>query len=198
MRKVWIATAAVALAASCAGTAVAQSNENLIKQALSPLPAELRGQATVITYSAKGLPQTLRWGQNNIYCVAPEAGAKEFAASCFGPVIKAQRDFQAREKAAGKDAKTIAADVAAARKARKLPSPNMGTTIYIRRGKTEADASNLWVVLMPNAKAENLGLPTERGNGTPWMMRSGTPQAHIMIPQVADMDKAGSSGSKPM
>lgn len=196
MRKIWIATAAVALAASCAGAAVAQSN--LIKQALSPLPAELRAHATVITYSPKGLPETLRWGQNNIYCVAPQAGAKEFSAACFGPVIKAERDFEAREKAEGKDAKTIAADVAAARAHRKLSSPNMGTAIYVRRGKTEADARNLWVVLMPNAKAEDLGLPTKRGNGTPWMMRSGTPQAHIMIPQAGDMDKAGTDSSKPM
>jgi hypothetical protein len=195
MRTLWIAGTALALAA---GAAMAQSNDALVKQALSPLPAELRGQATVVTYDAKGNPQILRWGQNEIYCMPPQAGAENFSASCFGPVIKAQRDFEAREKAAGKDAKTISADVEAARKARKLPTPNLGTAIYIRSGKTEADAKNLWVVLMPNAKAEDLGLPTEKGNGTPWMMRSGTPQAHIMIPQAGDMDKAGTGDSKAM
>jgi hypothetical protein len=126
----------------------------------------------VITYDAKGNPQFLRWGQNQIYCVPPQAGAENFSASCFGPVIKAQRDFEAKEKAAGKDAKTIAADVEAARKARKLPTPNLGTAIYIRSGKTEADAHNLWVVLMPNAKAEDLGLPTVKIADGLWTRRS--------------------------
>jgi hypothetical protein len=42
---------------------------------------------------------------------------------------------------------------------------------------------------MPNVKGEDLGLPTTRMNASsPWMMRSGTPGAHIMMPQTASMD----------
>ena len=71
----------------------------------------------------------------------------------------------------------------------KLTRAPAGTTIYTRSGKTEAEARSMWVVLMPNVKGEDLGLPTKRMNASsPWMMRSGTPGAHIMMPQTASMD----------
>ena len=47
----------------------------------------------------------------------------------------------------------------------------------------------LWVLSLPNAMPEDLGmsLASQRdqslaGAGRPWMMREGTPAAHLMIP----------------
>ncbi len=109
--------------------------------------------------------------------------------SCRGNALRAASDFAAKEKAEGKDAKAIGADTDAAYAAGKLTRAPAGTTIYSRSGKTEAEARSMWVVLMPNVKGEDLGLPTKRMNASsPWMMRSGTPGAHIMMPQTASMD----------
>src|SRR4029077_4764141 len=48
---------------------------------------------------------------------------------------------------------------------------------------------NLWVMSLPNATPENVGVSTVSqrdaalaGHGLPWMMLPGTPGAHIMIP----------------
>jgi hypothetical protein len=76
------------------------------------------------------------------------------------------------------------------------PSSSLGPVATILSvpsgaGKSEANAHEMWVVLMPNANAEKLGLPSERVNASsPWMMLSGTPNAHIMMPQTASMEDA--------
>ena len=58
-----------------------------------------------------------------------------------------------------------------------------------RRFDTPDRIQYLFVVSLPNATAEQLGMPTGSqrdnslaGEGTPWMMRSGTSGAHLMIP----------------
>ena len=191
MRGLTIIAAAAMLSASFAGAALAQgmmSKDAQIKTATSALPAALRDGATVISYDSKGLPQVLRQGDNHIFC-ANLSTADSFSVSCRGNSLRAAADFTAKEKAEGKDAKAIAADTDAAYAAGKLTRAPAGSTIYGRSGKTEAEAREMWVVLMPNVKGEDLGLPTKRMNtSSPWMMRSGTPGAHIMMPQTASMD----------
>jgi hypothetical protein len=190
MRGLTVIAVAAMLSASFAGAALAQgmSKEAQIKTATSALPAALRDGATVISYDAKGLPQVLRQGDNHIFC-ANLSTADSFSVSCRGDSLRAASDFSAKEKAEGKDAKAIAADTDAAYAAGKLTRAPAGSTIYGRSGKTEDTARSMWVVLMPNVKGEDLGLPTKRMNASsPWMMRSGTPGAHIMMPQTASMD----------
>lgn len=190
MRGLTVIAAAAMLSASFAGAALAQgmSKDEQIKTATSALPAALRDGATVISYDSKGLPQVLRQGDNHIFC-ANLSDAKGFSVTCRGEPLRAALDFQQREKAEGKDQKAIGADTDAAYASGKLTRPPVGTMIYGRSGKTEAEAHSMWVVLMPNVKGEDLGLPTTRVNASsPWMMRSGTPGAHIMMPQTASMD----------
>jgi hypothetical protein len=191
MKGLLTMTAAVALTAAFAGGAMAQgmmSKDDQIKVATSALPSAMRADATVISYDSKGLPQVLRQGSNHIFCVNSST-AEAFSVSCRGDALRAASDFTAKEKAEGKDAKAIQADTEAAYNSGKLMRAPAGTTIYNRGGKTEAEARSLWVVLMPNVKGEDLGLPTKRMNASsPWMMRSGTPGAHIMMPQTASMD----------
>jgi hypothetical protein len=191
MKGLMTFVAAAALTASFASVATAQgmkSKDEQIKAATSALPAALRDGATVISYDSKGLPQVLRQGNNNIFC-ADLSTAEGFNATCRGMPLRAALDFQQKEKAEGKDQKAIGADTDAAYASGKLTRASAGTTIYGRSGKTEAEAHSMWVVLMPNVKGEDLGLPTMRVNASsPWMMRSGTPGAHIMMPQTASMD----------
>jgi hypothetical protein len=191
MKGLLTMAAAVAITAAFAGGAMAQgamSKDDQIKTATSALPAAMRADATVISYDSKGLPQVLRQGTNHIFC-ANLSDDKGFNVSCRGEALRAASDFNAMEKAAGKDAKAITADTDAAYASGKLKRAPAGTTIYGRGGKTEAEARSMWVVLMPNVKGEDLGLPTKRMNASsPWMMRSGEAGAHIMMPQTASMD----------
>ena len=191
MKGLTIIAAAAMLSASFAGAALAQgmmSKDAQIKTATSALPAALRDGATVISYDSKGLPQVLRQGDNHIFC-ANLSTADSFSVSCRGDSLRAASDFTAKEKAEGKDAKAIAADTDAAYASGKLTRAPAGSTIYGKSGKSEAEAREMWVVLMPNVKGEDLGLPTKRMNASsPWMMRSGTAGAHIMMPQTASMD----------
>jgi hypothetical protein len=190
MKGLTVIAAAAMLSASFAGVAMAQgmSKEAQIKTATSALPAALRDGATVISYDSKGLPQVIKQGDNHIFCVNL-SDDKGFNVSCRGDSLRAASDFTAKEKAAGKDAKAIAADTDAAYASGQLTRAPAGSMIYGKSGKSEAEAREMWVVLMPNVKGEDLGLPTKRMNASsPWMMRSGTPGAHIMMPQTASMD----------
>lgn len=164
------------------------STQDQISQAVSPLPEALRAGATVVTYDAKGEPVVLREGTGSIVCT-PDQHREGFAVSCYQKILRAQRDMEAKLRAEGKDAKAVQAAVQAARESGKLPAPPQGTMMYMRSGKTEAEAKVLWVMLMPGATAESTGLPTQRGEGSPWLMRAGTPGAHVMMPQSAPMSK---------
>jgi len=191
MKGLTVIAAAAMLSASFAGAAMAQgmmSKDAQIKTATSALPAALRDGATVISYDSKGLPQVVRQGNNHIFC-ANLSTADSFSVSCRGEALRAASDFTAMEKAQGKDAKTIGADTDAAYASGKLTRAPVGTMIYGKSGKSEAEAREMWVVLMPNVNGESLGLPTKRVNASsPWMMHSGEAGAHIMMPQTASMD----------
>jgi hypothetical protein len=192
MKSYLMISAAAVLAVSFTGLATAQSmsKEDQIKQALSALPLQLRAGATVINYSPNGDPIVLRQGDNGVVCTPNQPSGKNFSVNCYAQVLRAQHDMQAKEKAEGKDPKAIQADVQAAIKSGKLPTPPMGTALYSLSGKNEADAKEMWVILVPGMTAEETGLPTKpTAAGTPWLMRAGTPGAHIHLPQAASMDE---------
>ena len=156
-----------------------------IAEAVSPLPETLRADATVITYDAKGDPQVLRQGSNGIVCQtnqpSPTAG---FNVACYAKALAPQYDMTAKLRAQGKDQPAIQAALKDARDSGKLQPPPMGSMSYSKSGKTAAEAHVLWVMRVPNATAESLGLPTKAGKGSPWMMNSGLPTAHVMMPQT--------------
>ena len=190
MKHLITLASALALTSSFAGIAAAQSNDQLIAQAVSAAPESLRAGATVVNYDAKGMPVVLRQGTNNITCTPNKPGGTVFTVNCYPNILRAQNDMKAKETAEGKDAKTVGDDVTAALAAGKLPKPPMGTTLYSRSGRTEAMARGMWVVLVPGMTQDQSGLPTQpTAAGTAWLMRAGTPGAHIHIPQpvaVAD------------
>ena len=185
MKRLMTLAAAVMLTAPFAHAAMAQgmSKQALIDQAVSAAPKSLRAGATVVNYDAKGNPVVLRQGNNGIVCTPDQPGGV-YSVSCYAKVLEGQRNMQAKERAEGKSRKAIRADIQAARTTDKLPQRQMGTAIYSLTGKTEATAKGMWVLLMPGVTAAETGLPTKpTAQGTPWLMRAGTPAAHIHIPQ---------------
>lgn len=187
MRFIGIAAVAGVLVSPLAASAQEASMDTQIAQAVSALPDSLRAGATVMTYDAQGNPKVLRQGTNAIVCQTNTPTAQAgFAVSCYHKSMQPTRDMQAKLRAEGKDAKAVTEAVDQARAAGKLSAPTFGTMLYTRSGKTEAEARTLWVMLAPNATAEQTGLPTERPKeGGPWLMNAGKPGAHVMIPVTA-------------
>jgi hypothetical protein len=176
-----------ALLTLLAGMAIAQetSTDARIAEAASPLPASLRGGATVVTYDAKGSPKVLRQGSNGITCSRNlPLPTQPFGVQCYGAALAPQHDMMIRLLASGKSHDEAQAEVTKAIESGKLQLPPAGTISYSRSGKSATDSGVLWIIHLPNAKAESLGLPTEPGQGSPWMMFSGTPRAHVMLPQT--------------
>jgi DNA-binding transcriptional MerR regulator len=158
-----------------------------ITQASLPLPEELRAGAAVVQFDPDtGERRVLRQGTNMIECQPrnPETGFTR----CYHEIQSAERALMAKLSAEGESAEEMGAAVAAARAAGTLPPATFGALDY--RFYDEDDRLRLlWILRLPNATSEQLGMPTGSqrdnslaGRGLPWMMREGTPQAHLMIP----------------
>jgi len=164
----------------------ALSVDEQISQAVLPLPADLRAGATVYTYDDMGNRKVLRQGTNNVECQPKDM--KDGFTRCASKVTADRRDFQAKLRAEKKSDKEISAAIAAATKAGTIKPAPFGTMSY-RLSSDEGRIKLLWVMSVPNATPETVGVSTTsqrdaalKGHGLPWLMLSGTPGAHIMIP----------------
>ena len=163
----------------------AQSDAATIAKAVSPLPQDLRADATVYTYDDNGNRVTLKVGSNHVECQPTD---EEGFTRC-GPVSqRARRDLQAKLSAQGLEGDELQMAMQKAEDEGSIPARKFGTLSY-RRFDTPDRIQYLMVVSLPNASAEELGMPVgpQRDNalagmGTPWMMRPGTSGAHLMIP----------------
>lgn len=165
----------------------AQGIDALVAEAIRPLPPDLRDGATVYTYDAEtGERVVLRQGDNQVECQPknPETGFTR----CYGRADAKRRDLAAMLGAEGKSGEEIAMALAAAEATGTIPPATFGAIRY--RVADDGDRIRfLWVVSLPNAVSEDLGMSTASqrdssiaGEGLPWMMREGTPAAHLMIP----------------
>jgi len=187
MRHVIVVAAALAVAAPLAAAAQpAVAVDKPIAEAVQILPPDLRAGATVVTYDAStGARKVLRQGTNFIECQPRMADG---FTRCYSKSLAPRRDLEARLRAEKKTDEQIQQAVAAAVKAGTLPPPSKGMMSY--RGYEKRDRiQNLWVMSLPNATPEAVGVSTAsqrdsalEGKGLPWMMLPGTPGAHIMIP----------------
>lgn len=185
MNRIHQTTALFVTGLLCAGTVSAQSDQATIEKALSPLPMDLRADATVYTYDDEGNRVTLQAGSNHVECRPTD---EEGFTRC-GPVSqRARRDMQARLAAQGMAGEELQLALQKAEDEGRIPPREFGAMSY-RRFDTPDRIQYLFVVSLPNATAEQLGMPTGSqrnnslaGQGTPWMMRSGTSGAHLMIP----------------
>jgi hypothetical protein len=156
-----------------------------VTQATLPLPEDLRAGATVYKYTATGERQVLRPGTNQVECMP--RGADGFT-WCYNKVTAPRRDFAAKLRAQKMDEKAIQVAMAEATKAGTIPEAPFGVMSYRLYGKRDR-IQLLWVLSVPNATPESIGVTTASARedalemrGTPWLMLPGTPGAHIMIP----------------
>jgi len=182
--KAVIRVAAFLLAASPLVVSAQQMDK--IKEATQPLPDDLKAGATVVQYDEKtGERHVLRQGTNFIEC---QPKAKDGFVRCYNKVVAPRRDMEAKLTAAGKSDEEVRTEIAAALKDGRLKPRPFGMISY-RYSDDPGRIKLLWVVSVPNATPEQLGISTEsqrdaalKGNGKPWMMLPGTPGAHIMVP----------------
>ena len=157
-----------------------------ITQATLPLPEDLRAGATVYEYDkATGARKVLRAGTNFVECLP--RGDDGFT-WCYNKVTAPRRDLQAKLRAEKKTDKEIQEAVAAATAAGTIKPTPFGTMSYRLYGKKDR-IQLLWVMSVPNATAESIGVSEGsqrdealKGQGVPWLMLPGTSGAHIMIP----------------
>ena len=158
--------------------------------------ATMDARATVFTYdTATGERKILRQGTNFVEC---QPKGEDGFTWCYNKSTAARRDFQAKLRAQKKSDKEIQDAVAAATKDGMIKAPTWGTMSY-RLSSDEGRIKLLWVMSVPNATPEQVGVSTVsqrdaalKGQGKPWLMLPGTPGAHVMIP----INPGPSSGTK--
>lgn len=161
-----------------------------IAAAVLPAPADLRETATVLGYDASGKFVKLRQGTGALTCLASDPKAERFHVACYH---KAMEPFMARGRALRSEGvKAELVDSVRFREVRrgKLVMPQQPAVLYSLTGKlgsfdpvsgTLAGARQLFVIYVPGATAQSLGISAVPAEGIPWVMNPGTPKAHIMF-----------------
>ena len=133
-----ITTATVLASLFILATPRAQSVDELVAQAVTPLPEDLRAGATVLTYDlASRKRKVLRQGTNDLECRPrdPETLFTFCAHKATGPTW----DLQAKLRAEGKSAEEIQAAMVAATNAGTITSMPFGTMGYRLFGEAMVD-----------------------------------------------------------
>ena len=165
----------------------AQAADPRIAEAIRPLPDDLQAGATVVVYDQKtGERQVLRQGTNMMEC-QPKSPIDGFT-RCYHKQLAPRRDLEAKLRAQGKKDEEVTAAVQEATKAGTIKAPTFGMMSY-RLSDDKGRIQKLWVMSVPNATPETIGVSTSSqreealmGKGLPWLMLPGTPGAHVMIP----------------
>ena len=161
-----------------------------IAAAVSPLPAPLRGNATVLGYASNGRLVTLRKGTNDMMCLADDPAQTQFHVACYHrslePFMARGRELRAQHKSHAAIDSIRLADVKAGRYT--MPSKPAALYQYFApRDSVNATtgaidgASYLYVVYIPYMTPQSSGLTADPVSGGPWIMYPGKPWAHIMI-----------------
>ena len=162
--------------------AQAQSTAQQIADALLPLPEDLKAGATVVAHDPDtGARKVLRQGTNQVECQPPDMEAMQTV--CYSKSLAPLQDLVAKLTAEGHED-----PFGAAMQDETLPEIPFGAMAYNLR-HDDRRIKLLWVMMVPGATSESIGVSTEsqrnnalKGEGRPWLMLAGTPNAHIMIP----------------
>lgn len=175
--------------------AVAQSTippaEKQIKAALSPAPADMKDEATVMGYNQQGEFITLREGSNELICLADDPKVDRFHVACYykdlEPFMKRGRELRRegleREQIMETRRREIeSGDLYWPEKPMALYSLSGSENGYDYSSEQLRSASPLYVVYIPYATEESTGIAAKPASeGAPWLMNPGEPWAHIMI-----------------
>lgn len=167
------------------------SKDDQIKAAVSPAPANLQEEATVMGYNEDRKLVTLREGSNQLICLADNPDQSNFHVACYHedlePFMRRGRELKAK----GFSRKKV--DSLRRKEIQKgeLKLPQKPMALYSITGSKGAfdysighvkNASPLYVVYIPYATEETTGLSQKPASkGAPWIMEPGTPWAHIMV-----------------
>jgi hypothetical protein len=159
-----------------------------IASAIGALPPEFRETARVLGYKAGGKTLgPIREGGGQFTCLATEPG-KSFHVACYQnsmePFMLRGRELRAQGV---KDPQVDTVRFAEV-KSGKLVMPKQPAAMYQLFGGTldpnsgaVSGARSLFVIYIPGATPATTGLSDKPAEGTPWIMFSGTPKAHIML-----------------
>ena len=190
--SLFLMTAALVSVSGC--KAQVPNVEAQIAGAVSPLPEDLRADAKVMGYTADGKLVTIREGTNEMICLADDPNREGFHAACYHVSLE---PYMARGRELRAEGITGAASFEVRhREAEKgtLKMPEAPAMVYNLSGDAFDPATGavtgerrLYAVYIPYATPASTGLPDHPiGPGAPWIMRPGTPTAHIMIsPPIA-------------
>ncbi len=170
----------VLIAVSPAFVLAQENSEQQIKEALEPLPPQLRDGTTVVLGQGAER-QVLRKGSNDLICRA-DSPAPGFMAHCHHKDLDGLFSRMNQLYAQGKSSDEVRDQVSAEIQSGELAQPPAGATEYILLGRNLEGALPIMTVSLPNATAQSTGLPTERDSYRPWLMWAGTPLAHVMLP----------------
>lgn len=165
--------------------------EHQIAAAIQAAPEDQRDDATVLGYDPQGELTTLRQGSGQLVCLADKPGDTRFHVACYHQSLE---PFMARGRALraeGQDRDSVQSTRLAEIEAGTLSIPQVPAALYNLTGPVDAfdpasgtlsDTKPVHVVYIPYATEETTGLSSApRTDGTPWLMGSGKPWAHIMI-----------------
>lgn len=200
---------ALAIAAISFSTVIAQkvdrkpmAKEVQIKLALQAAPADLREGAKVYGYDENGKFIVLQEPSNNnkMVCLAPDYKMSTYYSYAYP---ESMDEFMERGRQLIAEGKRKQRDEIREQefKAGKLKIPQTPTILYGYWGESAAvnaetgeikDAKRRYVIYMPFAKAEDIGLSNQHNNlGMPWLMDEGGYKAHIMITPPMEQHKHG-------
>lgn len=165
--------------------------EQQIAGAVSAAPEDLRSGATVMGYDADTTLVTIREGTGELICLSDRPGDDRFHVACYH---KSLEPYMARGRALSAEGVDRQASFDTRHKEAEdgtLEMPSKSAAVYNLTGDmadvdpethTVPKGSVLYAVYMPYATAESTGIAeAPSGPGVPWLMRAGTPSAHIMI-----------------
>lgn len=164
------------------------SKDAQIAQAVLAAPEDRRAGAAVMGFEG-GKLVSLRPGTNDLVCLADNPAVDGFSVACYHkdlePFMARGRELSAQGVTEDKVRDQTRYDEI---KAGKLTMPKEPRALYVMTGKSIDTAGKVegaytrWVLYVPFATGESLGLPTRpAGPGAPWLMDPGTGGAHIMI-----------------
>jgi hypothetical protein len=159
-----------------------------IAAAILAAPEERRAEAAVLGYNDAGKVVTLREGKNDLICLADDPKDDSFSVACYHkdlePFMARGRELQAQ----GVTGKERHAQRNKEVEEGKVQMPREPRMLYVLTGKGFDTASSQvkeaylrWVIYVPFATPESIGVSTDPAPGKPWLMNSGTAGAHIMI-----------------
>ncbi len=158
-----------------------------IAGAVLAAPEDMREGARVLGYDDAGTLVTLREGTNDLTCLADTPGDDRFHVACYHnslePYMARGRELRA-EGITGQESFNVRHQEA---EAGTLEMPSAPAAVYNLGGPLdsfdpETAQVGLYALYIPYATKATTGLPEQPVTpGAPWIMRAGTPSAHIMI-----------------